>query len=809
MSKFNKFASVLTSAIMLGSTVGMAAAANYPSPFIQGGSPDVGIVYGSNVAITSTDLVAATNIMANLNTHVTSSDDGSTIEGGDSVLLSKSGDPINLGNVVSTVFGTSVTDDDMQVLLADGTYTNDENSDYDYEQRITLGTSLIYQYFSDSDHNDRMPSLGFNLTSGQLLLNYSLDFTTDAASDVSGGDLVDFETTTINLFGREYYISDFDNSTLDITLLDTANSAIVEEGETETINVGDTSYDVSITFIDSSEVILSVNGAETNSLSEGETYKLADGSFLGVKDILYNSKDTGISKVEFSIGSGKLELRNGQSIKINDDTVNEVTAEVRRGSASGGKEQIDRINFAWTSDDDAFITPETDLIMPGFETLKYSMGEIVRPEEEITTLENDGSTTMQLVTELKDGPVTIPFLYANATGTFVGIGKDSSNRLVTSNNTLGINAPGLTAMYNHSLGDRRFIASWNSSTSSESYYMKLDDFVNENGVNKTTFYKYSDGQWVEVCEEKRLGDSCSVGSLTITITGFSNHPDRAVNLTLGSGGSFNKLFTKQGLMTYLPYNSTSGAVGSINLSIAGVAGHAGNGTVGSASPQGNYRLTFMEENRNDNVASGNQFNFTIDPNSDNEVEVISFEGEHQEITDPDDNNKLTGYVYSDLATMLQRTGASSDQREGTLSYAGGESYAELFLTDSTAIVSGGGGDGTTVMAPIMDSEVSQASGKNLIVVGGSCVNTVAADLLGSTTGPLCGSDFTAKTGVGSGQFLIETFSRSGGKVATLVAGYSAGDTSNAATFLRTQTVDTSVGKKYTGTSATSASLVTA
>ena len=105
-----------------------------------------------------------------------------------------------------------------------------------------------------------------------------------------------------------------------------------------------------------------------------------------------------------------------------------------------------------------------------------------------------------------------------------------------------------------------------------------------------------------------------------------------------------------------------------------------------------------------------------------------------------------------------------------------------------------------------DSEVASVAGKNLVVVGGSCINSVAADLLG---GALCGANFEQKTGAGSGSFVIQTFSRSGGKVATLVAGYNAADTTNAAKYLTTQSVDTTVGKTYVGTSATSAKLVTA
>jgi hypothetical protein len=107
---------------------------------------------------------------------------------------------------------------------------------------------------------------------------------------------------------------------------------------------------------------------------------------------------------------------------------------------------------------------------------------------------------------------------------------------------------------------------------------------------------------------------------------------------------------------------------------------------------------------------------------------------------------------------------------------------------------------------VTDSQVSSVSSKNMIVVGGSCINSVASTLLG---GAGCGADFTAKTGVGSGQFLIQSLAStySSSKIAVIVAGYEAADTVNAATYLRTQTVDTAIGKKYQGTSATSATLV--
>jgi len=99
---------------------------------------------------------------------------------------------------------------------------------------------------------------------------------------------------------------------------------------------------------------------------------------------------------------------------------------------------------------------------------------------------------------------------------------------------------------------------------------------------------------------------------------------------------------------------------------------------------------------------------------------------------------------------------------------------------------------------VKDSEASSVSGKNLIVVGGSCINSVAASIVG---GSLCGSSFTSATGVGTGQFLIQSVASplNADKVALLVAGYEAADTQAASAYLRTQTVDTTVGKKGIGT----------
>jgi hypothetical protein len=171
------------------------------------------------------------------------------------------------------------------------------------------------------------------------------------------------------------------------------------------------------------------------------------------------------------------------------------------------------------------------------------------------------------------------------------------------------------------------------------------------------------------------------------------------------------------------------------------------------------------------------------------------------------NNKMLQEMdlWGTIITIDQTTA----QDKATISYPKEQVYALAYVGAADSSISGGtiaGGGAQLGDILVKDSEVSSVSNKNLVVVGGSCINSAAANLLG---GAYCGSGFTDKTGVGSGQFLIQSFgdAYTSGKIALLVAGYEAADTVNAATYLRTQAVDTTAAKKYQGTSATSATLV--
>lgn len=795
---FKKIASVLASTVMLSSTVALAAAANYPSPFVKSGAADVAVVYGSNAA--QTDLVAALDVTSDLQAELatqtattSSATSASSVSGGDFVQLAKSTDAFNLGDDMND-FYTSLDSDELSTVLADGVYTNDENDEFEYDQKIELG-ALQLTHFQDSDFNDEKPTIGFDLVDGNHVLNYTLDFSPDSAE--GGTAFVDLETTDLKMLGRSYYIVDATSTAngVKLTLLDSANSAMVTEGETSSVIVGAKTYEVSISFVDSDEAILVVDGVTTNKLNEGDVFKVAEDTYVAVKSILYSEKEAGISKVEFSIGSGKIVLENTQEVEVNTEDVSDIEEyndATLNAYITNSSTDIDKIVLEWDLGDDTWIAPGSDLTLPAFETIKLSMAGFTAPGQEVSTITFDGEDSITLDTTVEDGDVKFNLFFGNGS-TLSGIGKDSNDRLVTSS------VPSL--IFDKDI-DEWFVASWVSGDDAESYLLKVTDITDTDAdKNVTTVESQATGSTKKLTLD--IGESDTLNNVKLTLNA-ANELTGAVNISVaassGSGtASLDRLYTKTGLRIRLPVNSSAAGEGNVNLSQFWL----------NQSAPTSWAMNFTEEDKDGNIASSTSFQVTLGFNSDGEMQVSSVSPTDYETDDGSD--KYEGYIQSALATKtLFSTGGDQDYVD--ITYAGTESFADVYVSEAGAVVSSTGSVSTTGTVAklgsvaVSDAEAASVAGKNLIVVGGSCVNSVAASLLG---GALCGADFEAKTGVGTGSFLIETFSRTGGKVATLVAGYNAADTTNAAKYFTTQAVDTTVGKKYKGTSATSASLVTA
>lgn len=787
---FKKIAAIGASALLTGMSMGVAAAANYPSPFST--SDATAVVYGSGAGVASTDITQANAIKDDLLGD--DSDDPVVVDGESFQIRRDPASEFILGTNANAIRDT-LRKAHLPELLADGVFLDDNNQRFTYTQKIVPSTNLALTHFRHSEL-DNIPTIGIALTSsGTRVLDYYLelqgtkpDFTKTA-----------LETTTIEFLGTEYFISNVGSNSL--TLLDSATTSVLDQGDTTTLNVDGDSYDVRIQAIDGTNgVIFVVNGETTNRLGIGATYKLSSGAYIGVKDFQRAQFEGDVAFAEFSIGKGKLEFTQGSEVKINEKTVTGLSVVAASMNVS---DEFVGFQLRWNTDDREFVTPDKELVMPGLEAIKISMTEFYTPSEEKIEVENSGSF-IEIALPLKSGDVTLPLLYHNeSTAEIKGIGESEDKLLVTSNQHY------LT--FNKTANHEWFVASWVSATEAYSEVFRVSSV---NAENETSISALGSGEDYTVAN----GSTFTAGDieLNIEVLQRSSSSEFVLNITnIGDTSTpLRRIYTADGMRIHLPFD-----VGAVNGNTTRTKGdfsvsYTANSSESVGHNNESWYLYMDEQNRVGTIGSGGVLRLTLAPRpiTDATIHVsgvgMATAGAPTVFTNrmlrSQSTDDYIGYVVSELATRVDWD-RSGDESTATVSYHGDESYGKVFVSAGDTVVSSvtrGTADDVVVVA---DSEIADVEDRDLIVVGGSCINSVAAELVGAN---YCTSDWESATGVGSGQFLIQSYDNpyTTGKIALLVAGYEATDTVNAATYLRTQTVDTAVGKKYVGTSATSATL---
>ncbi len=814
---FKKISAIAASTLMVGLTMGVAAAANYPAPFVSGGSADVAVVYGTGSGVSPLDLVQAGNIQSNLQSFMSSSGGSTTVTGGTYWQVGTSSDDLELTESIRNV--TSYIGSDELALLADQTISN-EKGDADYHQFLyfedTLSSSVLYT--EDDDDNI---GLFFKINSGKVIARYVMDFTTDLKSDIETDlELSDIEDKSITFLGKTYTIVDATNATsgVQLTLMSGALGGTVKENTPLTVGA----YTVSALVTSATEAqftITSSSGTETtDKMAKGDMEKLSDGKYLAVTDITWEGYAEGDQQATFYIGADKIEWKNASDMSVNGETINEA-AVVISATYSSGDISISEIAINMTAEDDLYVpvngklSQATDLDEPQVLVsqnwdIEYKGLEATEYEDiSLKVSESDQQYTLKYLNYDGD-EVTLPLVYTNASGVYGG--DDNDKRLV-------LDAHG--SVQNVTYKDYFLIHTADPVTASNEAKTILVQYMGADKVTDTdakVSLKVNPGP----AEETKDVSLTSTGTFTLKVAGgtfnFMNassaETDNFDICLLDSTGSYaDSIGTNTSMSNYIrtKYNTL------INITDLNITNFGNESAIenveAAASRASNWKVNITVDDTNrdgDNVAvptGGAVFAVSIGNTTTDASTTWTGTGSWQ--TDPS-NSDVQKYI-STYGVDVTKTDPSDSPASIEVKVPKGIVKPLVYIASGDLVVSSTTG-GATQLGDVLvkDSEVSSVSSKNLIIVGGSCINSVAATLLG---GAVCSADFTTKTGIGSGQFLIQSLAStySSSKTALVVAGYEAADTVNAATYLRTKTVDTTVGKKYKGTSATSAELVVA
>ncbi len=801
---------------MLGMTVTGAMAAdlkNYPDMFVSDGVFDGLLVVGENAA--AVDNLALTDIASSMKYAKAGTSAAVSVEG-DAWMVGTSSKKLEMANSNTTSsaitgevvreISTFIGDDELSGL-ADGTFATNANS-YPYQQFMFFddnGASLaedssLVKY---DENDDDLSADYFFVKSGRQIARYKLEFGSTAQSDVTDADgaatttgdyLDDFRNTELVLFGQLYSIVEAtrphanDQRSVKLTLMAGASRDTLLEGEAGTYMVKGKEYEVSLSYVDATKAKFTVNGETTNKLAVGETYVLADGSEIGVSEVLYQAYAGGVHSAEFYVGAQKLELRDDNitlsnagsyAMKVGSEDI-DGTDVLITGTDDNTVATLSTIEVNMTAEDDYWVgsgAKLSEVIAATGEEKEVLFGNAFDIEykgltsEPTHALELKKSSDRRYQMRLYDGdsnPVDIPIAYAEAAFN-ISFGEETQAAATSRTDWKKLHLVELNTTAGSESGDPiekkdYFVLTGGTSTdgSAKSY---LVQYVGADKSSKTSpkikFKNVGSGETLE------YSVSTTNATATIKLGGYSF-------LVNGIG------ITADDFPLLVDLDGSGAIAASADVDFVDSYGSSWNFTkithnISEPGVTVVVKMTTPNGDDYDNVVPASpRFNLTAVAGP--EVRASKFapgtnSGGGLTLLTPDGLTEVA-YGYSSMGTYITEKTPSGSPQEYTLDYPEKQRLPQVFVTSgatTSSVKSGASLAAVTIVdATKLDSEVASVSAQNLIVVGGPCVNTVAAELLGSPAD--CTEGFTP------GKARVKLFEHANGNVAMLVAGYSGADT---------------------------------
>ncbi len=810
-----KVAALSTGAAMLGASVLGAVAydlSNYPEPFVKNGQFNGVLVVGENAK--PSDVIGVTDIAMSLQASavveetvsVPGQETGAGVSEGAKV--EQGTDKLNLMETFSSVksfFGA----DDLDVLKK-VTWQDNDGNDYNVEFRVQPGSNVRVQYSSDLN-DGQSPVLAIDwkdVTNVGTAPAYDLivDFQDPVNFTAMAGE-------SVELFGQTFTVAEASQLTdaSKLTLYKAAVDETFEPGTEKTVVVG--GHDVTVEVVNANsnngEAIIRVNG-EQASVKKGES-RTVGGEKIYVKDVFIGNVLSDYAAVRLLIGADKVVLENGQSVRTgdNEDAMSGTSVNIQ---SSGGK--ATRITVTITPNDLAqeYAVDGTKLgeefVDPVFGAVKWVFADAVPGLEsdsrDVVKLYPSSSDRLNLKFENRRGDMyDVVLLRENSGNAEFRYGSGTNDVYVLKDNADTGAAGDGTNDARRVVKDNRFIVQ-------NGEYTRILELTYVDQTNhEITLKDVATGATQTWKAVSPINDSEGTGG-----TGFNGE---ATDTDYDGDGNYEAdSSTWKGTFTYdgKDYDFyidgqadaiaiDSGTAKTSAENYATLVSKGGeelwlnpiSGTWASATT--NNVLALIEEttyNNDDPEFHGIvSFNVTYDTNKNKKIYV----------SDAGFITTVPSFVTASPAPTIVGSWSGLQSEDGSdkqyfvtqygtyvaADLTGDGGYAEVYYPTQSmnlnvflAPVSAGttttGGEGSVVTEKVqkinvgaakLDSEVQDLVGQeNMIVVGGPCANSVAAELMGNPTE--CAAGFE------EGKAMIKSFDHDSGAVSILVAGYSAQDT---------------------------------
>lgn len=348
-------------AAMIGTSIMGAAAADlsqYPRPFVRDGQFDAMLIIGEDAR--TPDVISAVDIATSLQYEmrqpatIVGNGEGQTVSvSGDALRIDLDHNRLEFGEMLGSVL-SSLTKDDLEALR-DGRFHGQ-----DYTQTITLGDGVVRFSEGDGYYYDDEAGWYLEFDQGDTVYRYSLEFPASVRSTITNGEARDFRDRTIEMLGREYTVgaATISNGMLTLELLGGEVRDALQEDQSGTYSLNGREYEVEVVYGFDGRARFVVNGEQTDVLDEGDTYQLRTGTEIGVRRVLPQSGDRP-SIVEFFLGADKVILQqtndpSGSRIEVGDERYRSTRVHID-GEVDGNRYELRSIEIEVKTDDKYFL----------------------------------------------------------------------------------------------------------------------------------------------------------------------------------------------------------------------------------------------------------------------------------------------------------------------------------------------------------------------------------------------------------------------------------------------------------------------
>jgi hypothetical protein len=726
---------------MLGATLAGAFAVadleDYPAPFVKNGVlADSVIVVGK--AAETADVLGAVDIAAALQAAAVSQIE---IEGTstaptvtEGVKVEKSSNNFNYGDMISDIQDTALDDTDLPDLLNDETFDDNEGTntgEEDYSQSLDFGTTansvfeLVFDQPGDNDvYEDGRPAGSYlYLAEDADVYTYTLLFD----SGITVANSADLEGNKLYIQGNTYTVTEASDDGAS-----GADKLVLVAGDSTVWLVQDQPYTIgghTVTVVDVNNAEdkcgINVDGV-TQWVDEGDTQDFGDLS-IGILDVIaVNTKDYDADTCELSLGSSEITLEDGEEIVVNEERLDgsEVTF-TGTGEWTGFT-----INYDAGQEDTGFNIDDVYLEAgeawtdPVFGNWKVLYEGVTADYEEMQ-FDVKGDDDAELTFMNNDGEEIV--VYFHYDGGYE-LGSDDDKPIVQFGGSTTDGPDDVWLLYSTSGGNEVHMLQVDE-VDCANLDITIDDVTYDNDAvaDEETF----------LCSG--LNQTVSLGSLGNIILTYDNTTLTFVGGSADLGGGDIETFY-EGVWTF---NATAGV--------------------------------FTESDGDETIQDPAAFNLVWD--STDGFELANPNGILGGV-DNDNDDDSSSWYYTAKGTLVE---IDEDGAWVKVMHPEEDVFANVFVAPLEASAVGGVSGGTTadqvnpfsVGLAVLDADAEGMS-KNMLVVGGPCANTVAADLMGNPEE--CTSGFE------EGKAMLKYFTRNG-KDALLVAGYSAEDTMGASRVL--------------------------